>query len=155
MINNELILKVSNYLQEHNIKVSFVESCTGGALVSALVSVPGASNILEESFVTYSEQAKIKYVHVKKETLEKYSVYSSMVAKEMVEGLFYETGSALCVSITGNCGSNETTCGLAYVGIRYNGQIHEFTIEENGIREEVRSKFVNNIYEKIYQIISK
>lgn len=150
---NNLFERVSEILQNNNIKISFVESCTGGALVSALVSVPGASSILEQSFVTYSENAKMKYVGVKKDTIDKYSVYSEEVSKEMCEGLFNETFSDICVSITGKCGDNSSPAGFAFICIKYNDNISTFLLEEKGNREEVRKKFVIKTYQKILEIL--
>ena len=78
-------------LKEKKYHISFAESITGGLCAATLVSVPGASNVLAESLVTYSEEAKMKYLDVKKETLNKFGVVSIEVAKEMVIGLCKET----------------------------------------------------------------
>ena len=69
-MNKNIIEQVSNKLKNKQLKISFCESCTGGALVSTLVDIPGASSILEESYVTYSENAKQKIVGVKENTIK-------------------------------------------------------------------------------------
>lgn len=68
-------------------QISLAESCTGGKIVATLVNAKGTSKVLSQSYVTYSCDAKIKILGVKKDTLDCYSVYSKEVAKEMVEGL--------------------------------------------------------------------
>ena len=51
--------------------ISFAESCTGGKMAAAIVDVADASKVLNASFVTYANEAKIKYAGVLPETLEK------------------------------------------------------------------------------------
>lgn len=151
---NEIVKEVSLKLQEKKLKISFAESCTGGALVSALVSIPGASNILEESYVTYSEESKKKLLNVKDETLKKHTVYSQEVAYEMCEGLYELTHSDVCVSITGHAGGSECIDnGIAYICIRYKFDYYGFTIEEKGTREETRTKFVTTVFDLINWLI--
>ena len=66
--------------------VSTSESCTGGMIASAIVDYPGASNCFNEGYVTYSNEAKMKNLGVKDETLEAYGAVSEQTAKEMAEG---------------------------------------------------------------------
>ena len=79
-------------LTKQNKSISTMESCTGGGLVNAITNIPNASKIISMSVVTYSNEAKIK-MGVSKTTIDKYSVYSSEVAKEM----------AKCVSELAHC----------------------------------------------------
>lgn len=150
----DVIKEVSLKLQEKNLKISFAESCTGGALVSALVSIPGASNILEESYVTYSEKAKVNILGVKQSTLDEYTVYSKEVAQEMCEGLYEKTKSDVCVSITGQAGGSEYEENkIAYVCIRYGVDFYGFEIEEKGDRESTRTKFVTKVFHLINWVV--
>ena len=71
-----------NYLISHKISISTMESCTGGLLASLITDVANASTILKFSAVTYSNEYKIK-MGVNPETINKYTVYSAEVAKEM------------------------------------------------------------------------
>ena len=88
-------------LLKNNMTISFAESCTGGMLASTLINVSGSSNVINESYVTYSEEAKMRILGVSKETLNKYTVYSSEVAEEMAEGLKKVTHANVCASVTG------------------------------------------------------
>ena len=52
--------EVVGLLKEKQLKISFAESCTGGLLAATLINVSGASAVIEESFITYSDKAKHK-----------------------------------------------------------------------------------------------
>lgn len=89
---------------EHLIKlkksVSAMESCSGGALASAITDIPGASEVFEYSAVTYSNFFKIK-MGVNKKIIDQYSVYSMETAIEMSKAIVHFTLSDYGVGITG------------------------------------------------------
>jgi nicotinamide-nucleotide amidase len=76
-------------LTARNLKITTVESCTGGALASAITDEHGASGVLEKAYITYSNQAKVDLaasVDLKDQmewVLQKHGVYSSAMAIEM------------------------------------------------------------------------
>ena len=72
--------------REKSIRLSTVESCTGGLLAGCLTDIAGSSNVLDRGFVTYSNEAKNEEVGVSLETLEKFGAVSAPVAKEMCSG---------------------------------------------------------------------
>ena len=102
-------------LIKKNQTLSVAESCSGGLLASSFVNVSGASQVFLEGVVTYSNEAKIKRLGVKKETLEKYGAVSEETAREMVCGLKTFAG----ISITGIAGptggTKEKPVGLVYM----------------------------------------
>ena len=69
-------------LLELNKTISTMESCTGGGVANAITSIEGASDILKYAAVTYSNEFKIK-MGVNPELIDKYSVYSKEVARDM------------------------------------------------------------------------
>ena len=87
-------------LIKHNITISTMESCTGGAIANAITNVEGASDIFEYSAITYSNQSKIK-MGVPAEIIEKYSVYSKEVAREMAKSIAKFSNSRLGIGVTG------------------------------------------------------
>lgn len=89
-----------NKLIDNNKTISTMESATGGAVVSAITNVDGSSRVLKFSAITYSNEYKIK-MGVKKETIDKYSVYSTQVAKEMSFNISKFSNSNYGVGITG------------------------------------------------------
>lgn len=93
----EEIVKI---LTKQNKTISTMESCTGGALANAITNIPGASEILKFSAVTYSNEFKIK-MGVPKEIIDTYSVYSIETAIEMSKKISEFTNSNYGIGITG------------------------------------------------------
>lgn len=122
--NKSLAEVVINALAEQGKYVSCAESCTGGMLTSMLVDIPGSSKVLKESIVTYSNEAKINRLGVKKETIESYGAVSKQTAEEMAMGLYKETGCDIAISVTGIAGpedSGDKKAGLVYISL-YDGE---------------------------------
>lgn len=86
-------------LKERNETISTMESCTGGLLSSEITNIEGSSEVLKYSIVTYSDEAKIRF-GVKKETIEKYSVYSTETSIEMAKSISKITNSTWGIGIT-------------------------------------------------------
>ena len=103
-----------NLLKERNEKVSTCESITGGLIASSIIDISGASHVLEESYITYSDKIKEKILNVSRETLEKYSAVSVECANEMVEGLYKITNSSLCIGSTGYAHKGEVILAIKY-----------------------------------------
>lgn len=103
-----------NLLKEKNEKVSTCESITGGLIASSLIDISGASDVIEESYITYSDKIKEKILNVSRETLEKYSAVSVECANEMVEGLYEITKSSLCIGSTGYAHKGEVILAIKY-----------------------------------------
>lgn len=103
-----------NLLKERNEKVSTCESITGGLIASSLIDISGASDVIEESYITYSDKIKEKILNVSRETLEKYSAVSVECANEMVEGLYEITKSTLCIGSTGYAHKGEVILAIKY-----------------------------------------
>jgi len=92
----DIILK----LTELGKTISTMESCTGGGVVDAITSIEGASEVLKFSAVTYSNEYKIK-MGVDSEVIDKYSVYSPEVARDMSKKISEFASSNYGVGITG------------------------------------------------------
>ncbi len=91
---------VVNLLIEKKMTIATMESCTGGFVVSSITDIDGSSNVLKFSAVTYSNEYKIK-MGVSKELIDKYSVYSINVAREMAKKISDFANSDIGVGITG------------------------------------------------------
>ena len=136
--------KLITMLLEKELKITTVESCTGGLIASKLVNVSGASQVFEQGYVTYSESAKEKMVGVNPDTIEEFGVVSVEVASEMAMGGCVTSGADIAVSVTGIAGPGggtaEKPVGLCCIGCCYKGDI---TVEKHifsGNRQEVREK---------------
>lgn len=133
--------------------ISTAESCTGGMIASKLIEVPGISENFMESIVSYSNEAKIKRLKVKKETLEKYGAVSEEVAREMLAGLKTD----VAISITGIAGpgggSKEKPVGLVYIGIRVKDKIKIFRRELKGDRNKIRQRAMMHALYNLLKIL--
>ena len=144
-------------LKKNSLTISFAESCTGGLMASTVINISGASDVLKESYVTYSNEAKHKILNVKNKTIEQFTVYSKEVAVEMARGLATISKANVCVSITGLAGgatvnSSDGTYDACII-INYNSKeyIISFRKRELGKRNDVRKRQVNYVF---YRIIS-
>ena len=133
-------------LKAAKMTVTTVESCTGGLLSGTLVDVAGVSDVFNQAFVTYANEAKHSLVGVKKETLDSYGAVSEETAREMAEGGAKAAKADACLSVTGIAGPDggtaEKPVGLVYIGCHVNGNT---VVERNvfsGSRREVREQSV-------------
>lgn len=100
----ELVLQVSDTLNQLHLKLTTAESCTGGGLSYWLTSVPGSSAWFDRGFVTYSNSAKMEMLDVNEETLATEGAVSEMAAREMAEGAYAHSEAELSIAITGIAG---------------------------------------------------
>ena len=135
-------------LQKHKYTISMAESCTGGLLAACIVSVPDASKVFNQSFVTYTEEAKMKYAHVKEETIKKYGVVSEEVALEMAKGVAKESNSNVGIGITGYAGPTGDNVGLVCFGLAINKEYFAYEMWFKGSRNEIRAEAVEFIIRK-------
>ena len=91
---------VVNLLIEKKMTIATMESCTGGFVASSITDIDGSSSVLKFSAVTYSNEYKIK-MGVSKDIIDKYSVYSMNVAREMAKKISNFANSDIGVGITG------------------------------------------------------
>ena len=135
-------------LLKHKYTISMAESCTGGLLAACIVSIPDASKVFEQSFVTYTEEAKIKYAHVKDETIKKYGVVSEEVALEMAKGVKKESKSNVGIGITGYAGPTGDNVGLVCFGLAINNDSYAYEMWFKGSRNDIRAEAVEFIIRK-------
>ena len=114
-------------LSKRKLKISFAESCTGGLLASTITSISGASKVFDLSFVTYSNQAKIKILKINKNIINTYGAVSHQCCSAMVKNLSRISKAEINVSITGiagpNGGTKQKPVGLVYIGIKKGNKI--------------------------------
>ncbi|MDR3365292.1 MAG: competence/damage-inducible protein A, partial [Clostridiales Family XIII bacterium] len=91
-------------LGERHLKLAAAESCTGGLFAGAITAVPGASEVFDRGFVTYSNEAKMEMIGVSTETLDKYGAVSEPCAREMALGALAHSCADVAVAVTGIAG---------------------------------------------------
>jgi len=125
-MNDKLILELARQVvelcTEKNVMIATAESCTGGLVASAVTEIPGASQVLERGFVTYSDQAKIEMLGVMPITLRQYGAVSKDVALEMAHGAMSRSEAGISVSTTGIAGPSGGTTGKPVGLVHFGGR---------------------------------
>lgn len=160
MFDNKL-KKVAKILRDNHLTVSTAESCTGGLLSSRLTDIAGSSEYMNESHVTYANEAKVKYLKVNTETLLKFGAVSQECAQEMAEGLQALSGCDIAVCTTGIAGPGGATAekpiGLLYVSVKFQNKItvKEFKLNSNHNRKLMKFLFTQKAILTVYDVIKK
>ena len=144
---------VAKMLVENNLKIAVAESCTGGMVSASLINYPGISSVFMEGCVTYSNEAKMKSLGVKKETLDVYGAVSDNCAKEMASGVAARYNTNVGIATTGIAGpgggTDEKPVGLVYFGIYINGKViskkYVFNGDRQGVRERATRTILNDL----------
>lgn len=141
--------------------IATAESLTGGALAAALIdSEAGISASFMEGYITYSNQAKIRDLGVRPETLELYGAVSAETAREMVAGVQAKSGTDYALATTGIAGptggSPEKPVGLTWIGIWHHGHIEVrrevFAGDRRAIRQAAVDTALNWLIEKLQSV---
>tara|TARA_B110001452_G_scaffold266351_1_gene272987 strand:- start:1258 stop:1728 length:471 start_codon:yes stop_codon:yes gene_type:complete len=131
--------KIVKKLIKKKLKISFVESCTGGMLSSAITSINGSSKIFDLGLITYSNKSKINILKIPKRIINKYGTVSKECCLGMVENLNKISKTDIALSITGIAGPKGATAlkpvGLVYIGIKKGNKI---TIKKNLFKPKKR-----------------
>ena len=154
-MDNTLEKQIIEVLTKYQMHISCCESCTGGLIIASLINIPGASKVINESYVTYSNESKVRILGVHEETIKQYQVESLEVAKEMVEGLYKVTNCEVCISVTGFAGSNkqEATDGLCYYGVKVLDKLLVDKVKVNGDRNTARFNQKEHILLKTLELL--
>lgn len=137
---------IGEKLVQKKLTISTAESCTGGLLAGRLINYPGISKVFMQGAVTYSNEAKMQRLGVKKETLEAYGAVSPQTAVEMARGIAETSGCDIGVSTTGIAGptggTKDKPVGLVYVGLYVKGKTSFKRLDISGSRRKVRDTAV-------------
>ncbi len=113
--------KLVTLCRARGLKLTTAESCTGGLVAGAITSIPGASEVLDFGFVTYSNAAKTELLGVAAELITAIGAVSEAVALRMASGALNRAGADLAVSVTGIAGpgggSPEKPVGTVWFGL--------------------------------------
>ncbi|OFX77451.1 MAG: hypothetical protein A2X19_04955 [Bacteroidetes bacterium GWE2_39_28] len=95
---------IFSILKNKGKRLAIAESCTGGTIMSRLVSIPGSSEIICGGVITYSNESKINLLKVQPETLDKYGAVSRECAQEMALGVKELYNADYAIATTGIAG---------------------------------------------------
>ena len=119
--------RIFELLKKYHYTLTTAESATGGMIASTLINVPGISAFFTEGYVTYSNEAKVKMIHVKPETIERYGVVSAETAADMAVSAARTADTDAALSVTGvagpDGGTRECPVGLVYIGCCLHGRV--------------------------------
>ena len=142
-------------LVKKKLKISFAESCTGGMLSSAITSISGASKVFNIGLITYSNHAKIKFLKVNKNIIEKYGAVSHECCFAMVKNLSKISKANINVSITGIAGpkggTKQKPVGLVFIGIKKGNKI---VIKKNLFNKKNRKAIQKATVKKALQLVN-
>lgn len=155
MSRQETLVKI---LIKRKFTISFAESCTGGKMAASIVDVADASKVLNASIVTYSNEAKMRYLNVQQDTLERFGAVSEQTAREMAEGIAKANEAEVGVGITGIAGPGGgtdekpvgTVCfGYCIQGRTFTETVHFGNLGRNVVREESVSHVLDTLINKL------
>ena len=150
---NYQIKILNKVLRKKKIKISVAESCSGGLISYNLTKLPGSSKYFVMGVICYSNESKIKFLKVKKETLLKYGAVSVETCKQMCKNLLKISKSNIAISITGiagpDGGSIQKPIGLVYIGIAsekkveikkflYNKKLSRVNIQQETLKSTIK-----------------
>jgi PncC family amidohydrolase len=123
---NKTLNEIIEILKKRKRTIGIMESCTGGAIADSLTNILGVSEVFKCGKVTYSEKSKIE-AGVDSKVIDRYSVFSMEVAKEMAKKIEGNIG----VGVTGNLP------GEVFLAIRIENKI---LIEKIVFKDELKDK---------------
>ncbi len=148
-------------LRAMRLKLVAAESCTGGLIASLFTEIPGASDVFERGFVTYSNASKEECLGVPAALLAEHGAVSEAVARAMAEGALAHSRADIAVAVTGLAGpgggSAGKPIGLVYVAAARKGgaTLHrECRFGAIG-RGEIRLRAVEAALDLVRQIIGQ
>ncbi len=148
---------LASLLEKKGLHISFAESCTAGLAAARLVNVSGVSAVFGASFVTYANEAKIKFVSVSPDTLAAFGAVSEEVAREMAKGCALAAHAEVGVGISGIAGPSGGTAakpvGTVCFGFYTPAGLESATAHFNGDRASVRSQAVNYAFDTLLSLL--
>ena len=149
--------KIIQKLTEEEQTVSFAESCTGGRIATAFTAISGASNILNGSCITYSNEIKHQWLGVELDILNRFGAVSKECVSQMLDGIqkMAQSNYALAVSgIAGPTGGTESKpVGTVYIGLLTPDKKEIFHFNFKGNREKIQDQSTLFAIDKLAQAL--
>lgn len=150
---------VGKLLSEKKQTISTAESCTGGKIAQTLTSIPGSSQYYKGSIVSYAEEVKTDVLGISKETIEKHSVVSAEVAKQMALASQKIMKTDYAIGVTGNAGpttdKTDKSVGVVFIALATPDRVEVAEFNFGQPREKVIDRAVNKSLEMLRKEILK
>ncbi|BBJ22866.1 CinA family protein [Candidatus Nitrotoga sp. AM1P] len=155
-----MAIQIGSALKSHGLVLATAESCTGGAVASAITDIAGSSEWFERGFVTYSNEAKREMLGVAQDTLTRYGAVSEAVVREMVAGALYYSHAQVALAVSGIAGpaggTSDKPVGTVWFawGIK-EGQCFVCLHHLSGNRAEIRTQSVGIAFQGVLELLSQ
>ncbi|BFT29406.1 CinA family protein [Alteromonas sp. D210916BOD_24] len=153
------VITLGNALKAKGWTVSSAESCTGGGVAFVFTSVSGSSDWFNQSWVTYSNEAKRTVLGVNENTLTQYGAVSQQTVEEMARGVRRNSGAELVVTVSGiagpSGGSADKPVGTVWFGFLCGEQSEQIKQVFSGNREQVRSAAITFAVNHLVKMLSE
>jgi PncC family amidohydrolase len=165
--NKELLVKAEktaealiHKLKKGSLTLALAESCTAGLVSALLAGVPGASEVLWGSFVTYTKEAKVSMLGIDEKIPETFGLVSKETACVMAQGALRESGAGIAASVTGLAGpagdGSNVKVGTVWTAVvSQKGEITAMEHYFTGARNEVRINAAIAALEMLQTILTK
>lgn len=135
-------------LRELGWTVGVAESLTGGLVVSALVAVPGASDVVRGGLVAYATELKHRLLGVDETLLDAHGAVHPRVARQMADGVRVRLGEDdepcdVGIATTGIAGPDSPDgqpVGTVHIAVSTPLGTRVESLELAGTRDEIRSE---------------
>ena len=155
--NEPLEEVVGRRFRERGMTLAVAESCSGGLLAQRITAVPGASEYFAGGFVSYTEDAKINWLGVDRNTIEQHGVVSRETAEAMARAVRGKAKASVGASLTGVAGpaggTEQTPVGTVFIGIASEGGVDVKERHFGGERELIRSLAAQTTLELLLRIV--
>jgi PncC family amidohydrolase len=162
---NQLSIETGSLLKANGLWLATAESCTGGLLGHLITNIPGSSEYYLGGFITYSNNAKERFLGVKSSVLISFGAVSRETVLEMAEGVresFKEEKNidkVVGISISGIAGpgggSLEKPVGTVWIGISSKKEKNAFCFHFSGDRIQIKTQAANQALKMIISLLSK
>ena len=151
--------RAAKLLFQKKLTIASAESCTGGMIAAELVNYSGMSAHFNEGYVTYSNEAKVKNLGVKEETLAGHGAVSKETAAQMALGVQKRSGADIGIATTGIAGPDggtpEKPVGLVYIGCAYRNKVVVRRFTFSGNRYQVRLAATKSAFSLVADVIER
>jgi nicotinamide-nucleotide amidase len=149
---------VGDLLVARGLRVAAAESCTGGLITSRLTDVPGSSRYVDQSIITYSNEAKTELLGVPTDVLKAHGAVSEPVALAMADGIRVRAGADVGIGVTGIAGPTggtpEKPVGMVVVAVVTASERRCRTFRFFGDRAQVKFQASQSALDMVRRLLS-
>lgn len=139
--------KIAERLVQSGLSMATSESCTGGKIAALFTEIPGASKYFKGGLIPYETAMKTKILGVSEKIIDKYSVVSKEVAREMAIQTQRLFQSDIGLSTTGNAGPTKgdstAEIGTVFIAVAIKEEVVVREYHLGRLREKVVNKAIN------------